>query len=482
MILDAEDRDDSWFSERFNVCVVGTGPAGITLSRALAKRGHDVCLLEGGGQTLYQESQDLYQGDVVGFNYVPLETARLRFFGGTSNHWTGWSRPLDAWDFGARDVNPNSGWPISKSDLDPYAQETDEILDLGRSSQSSRYFKADVAPFLPADFRWSPPTRFGRKYAPELASSNRVRVYLNSNLVDIELDDTRRQVSQLTFKSFRKDGAFRIRANYFALCLGGIENARVLLNTQSGDRYAIGNQNDLVGRYFSEHLHYQLGSILFQKEPSRRVFLAPTPEMLDRFSILNFALRVKPPKQSPRSTLRDIGCSTSFTQKLAEAIGLSPDCNPLGSLKIASEQALNLNSRLKLTDKVDRFGLHRVALDWRLSDIDYRTMRAAAIQCGCLFARRKLGRVRLQDWVLEQAANLPPLGKAETLGYHHMCTTRMSAHPPHGVVDSNCRVHEIENLYLGGSSVFATGGYSNPTYTIVQLALRLGDHLDDRLG
>jgi choline dehydrogenase-like flavoprotein len=84
--------------------------------------------------------------------------------------------------------------------------------------------------------------------------------------------------------------------------------------------------------------------------------------------------------------------------------------------------------------------------------------------------------------VLDPAASLPPLGKAETLGHHHMCTTRMSAHPRHGVVDADCRVHDVENLYLGGSSVFATGGHSNPTYTIVQLALRLGDYLNSRLG
>jgi choline dehydrogenase-like flavoprotein len=63
-----------------------------------------------------------------------------------------------------------------------------------------------------------------------------------------------------------------------------------------------------------------------------------------------------------------------------------------------------------------------------------------------------------------------------------MCTTRMSADPTQGVVDAHCRLHTVENLYLGGSSVFATAGHANPTYTIVQLALRLADHLDGRLG
>jgi choline dehydrogenase-like flavoprotein len=65
---------------------------------------------------------------------------------------------------------------------------------------------------------------------------------------------------------------------------------------------------------------------------------------------------------------------------------------------------------------------------------------------------------------------------------HQMGTTRMSDNPATGVVDRNCRVHAVENLYIGGSSVFASVGVSNPTYTIVKLALRLGDHLDAVLG
>ena len=123
-----------------------------------------------------------------------------------------------------------------------------------------------------------------------------------------------------------------------------------------------------------------------------------------------------------------------------------------------------------------------MALDWRLSEIDYLTIRTAAMECGRFFAERNLGRIRLNTWVLDPTASLPPYGEAETLGNHHMCTTRMSAHPRHGVVDADCRVHDVNNLYLGSSSVFATAGHSNPTYTIVQLALRLGDHVLRLLG
>jgi choline dehydrogenase-like flavoprotein len=62
-------------------------------------------------------------------------------------------------------------------------------------------------------------------------------------------------------------------------------------------------------------------------------------------------------------------------------------------------------------------------------------------------------------------------------GMHHMGTTRMHVAPQHGVVDESSRVHGTTNLFVAGSSVFPSGGYANPTLTIVALALRLGDHL-----
>ena len=153
-------------------------------------------------------------------------------------------------------------------------------------------------------------------------------------------------------------------------------------------------------------------------------------------------------------------------------------CCQTGPLQIVSEQALNRESRVELGEQIDRFRLRQVVLDWRISEIDVRTMRRAAILWAGYMAEQDLGRVRLVDWVHNPNLPLPSLGDDwMTVGRHHMCTTRMSSNPREGVVDATCRVHDVANLYLGGSSVFATAGHSNPTYTIVQLALRLADHL-----
>src|SRR5262245_22975383 len=115
MILDAEARADDWFRDRiFDVCVVGSGPAGVTLARRLGARGISVGLFEGGALKFTAESQALYEGATAGQPYYPLDGSRLRFFGGSSNHWGGWTGSLDPYDFDAKPHHPLSGWPISK--------------------------------------------------------------------------------------------------------------------------------------------------------------------------------------------------------------------------------------------------------------------------------------------------------------------------------------------------------------------------------
>jgi choline dehydrogenase-like flavoprotein len=367
-------------------------------------------------------------------------------------------------------VNPDSGWPIAKSDLDGYAAETDDILDLEPNDPATSG-KQKFKPLEPISFRFSPPTRFRTKYRDELARSTLIRMYLNANLVEIGLDEARRNVTELRFKSFTRDGSFAVKANQFVFCLGGIENARFLLNSELGNRY------DLVGRYFCEHLIFTVGDLLLKTRRRIPKFLGPTPEFLSRAGTLNFGLRVKRLPQSAKSYLDLLRCSTTV-QSIGGWIGKDLGCDRPGRLRIASEQALNPNSRVQLVDRVDRFGLRQVALNWQISEIDRHTIRIAAVECGKIFATEDIGRARPLPWILDQAMDLPSIDQDDVIGMHHMCTTRMSSDPRKGVVDANCRVHDVANLYLAGSSVFATSGHSNPTYTIIQLALRLPTHIE----
>jgi choline dehydrogenase-like flavoprotein len=501
MLFYAASVDRSLFDHPRDVCVVGAGPAGVTLARALAARGLDVALMEAGGLELSAETQDPYAGEVIGLDYYDPFVARLRYLGGSSNHWGGRCLALDAHDFEPQAFHPLSGWPIAKTDLDPFAAKADEILNLEPVPERAPPDRPDAELFQVFKRSSRPLVRFGEKYYDELVGAERIEVVLHANLVDLRLNDGLDTVSEAVFKSYeRGDPGLSVRARYFCLCMGGLENPRILLNAKSQMPTGIGNQHDLVGRFFSDHPHFQLGEVLFESKVPRNTHYSVSREFLDEHQVLNFLVGML---SNEVRLFNEVGrrmiCSTSFTERLAARVLRPPpiDCEhdalraawaqwlegdagePTGHVRINSAQALNPDSRVLLAEEKDDFGLNRLAVDWRLTELDYRTMRTAAETLGAHIAERNIGRVRISDWLLEDKPTPPGVAEDDVAGYHHMCTTRMSDDPRQGVVDRNCRVHGISNLYLGGSSVFATTGHANPTYTIVQLALRLADHLAD---
>ena len=487
MILDAEARADDWFRDRiFDVCVVGSGPAGVTLARRLAARGASVGLFEAGGLELKPESQELYRGETAGQPYYPLEAARLRFFGGSSNHWGGWTRPLDPYDFDPKPHHSLSGWPIRKTDLDPYADEAAAILDLPADRPPPDIMPDAAEDLVPRLFRFSRPiTRFGEKYGAELNAAENNRVYVNANLVDLRLDTSRRMVSEAVFRSYHRDEPFSVKARLFVLSLGGIENARALLNADSEIDGGLGNEHDLVGRYFLEHPHAPAGKAVMRAPLTWMLVYSPTPAFMLAKRILNFGIRIgdfdqwNAPDFTGALELQP-PCTLEFDTLLAVEMKGEPRACPaqVGDVFIACEQSLDPENRVSLIAERDRFGLRRARLAWRLSELDLRTLRTGVTEIARHLAEHDVGRMKIADWLLEDR-----LPTADELwgGNHHMGTTRMSDDPKRGVVDAAGRVHSLENLYIGGSSVFSTSGHANPTYTIVQLALRQADILKRRL-
>jgi choline dehydrogenase-like flavoprotein len=508
MLLDTAGAERAAFAERdFDVCVIGSGPAGMTLARRLAARGRDVALMEAGGLEWSPESQDVYHGEITGHHSPDLDGVRLRFFGGTSFHWGGQSREFDEGDFAPRAHHPLSGWPIAKADLDPYGPETAEILDLP-GSDFPDLPRPEGSPFRQLSYMFSPPTQFGAKYLDEITASRRILCGLHANLVDLRLvEPDLSRVEAAVFRSYDPgDPGFAVRARVYALCTGGIENPRLLLNFTSQKPAGIGNEHGLVGRYFMDHPNAQAGEVIYAiaEEPVRYV---PTEAFMAEQGTLAMLLATSPRERREMDLLteaaRDLQCMLPFGERLVEAVlrqkpgrcdtgGIAewwrsrdPERHPWGRVYSQSEQALNPDSFVGLSEARDAFGLRRARLHWALQPIDYHTMQTTTLALAQDIARRGIGRMRVYDWVLEGALPAVEDGIGQISSYHHMCTTRMSDDPRHGVVDRNCRVHDCGNLYIGGSSVFATGSYAHPTYTIVQLALRLGDHLDrelDRIG
>lgn len=490
MILDIDQADPLPVAEHYDVCIAGGGVAGITLALRLAEQKKRVLLLEAGGYEFSEASQAVYRGDNVGYSYHDLETARLRFLGGSSGHWNGQCRPLDSHDFLPRDHIPDSGWPIRAADIEPYLAPAMGILELDDFPapsvvpESNGYLREIT-------FRWSPPVRFGEKFRQELAESRAIDVFLNANLVEIRIDPASGRVSHFAFQGYAEGKPKRqAAARQFVLALGGIENPRMLLN-QGTD--GLGNQAGHVGRYFMEHPEFEIGyhvaGPVQPKRGNKDHWLAPTAQMMKDLKVASAGFRLSTIVNRSDGSMLSRGkllakrglCASDIVADLVRSVyplSCRVQAENAGFVEVSSEQIPNPRSRVRLGEERDRFGLRRAVLDWQLTEFDKRTIRVGALQIAKHHAQRQLGRLKLFDWVLEENAEFPTVESGERVGgYHHMGTTRMGSSAKDGVVDRNCRVFGHDNLYVAGSSVFRTAGQSNPTLAIVQLTLRLADYL-----
>ena len=501
MIFDLNEGADISSSGSYDVCIAGAGVAGIVVALVLAEAGRRVLMLEAGGLFPTNESQDLYAGDIIGHEYFDLDTARLRFLGGTSGHWAGWCRPLDPHDFERREFIPESGWPIDVADLEPHLAQARSILELDEFARTVALPGSDGS-LNEAFFSFSGrgnPVRFAEKYEDTLRESPSIDVVLNANVVDAIRDGETGRLTHLVFLGYADDAQpTDAAADFFVFAMGGIENARAFLNAGLGD------EQNLIGRYFMEHPVFNAAYYLLGRNDggfgAERRFISPTPALMQREGMANCSARIEPASESPglqvraKEQLRKAICASDTVTGLVRRFRHSFNCGTrrptsrpdlpagrAGLIEIVTEQIPNPDSRVLLSDKTDRFGLRQTVLDWRLTEADKRNIRICATEVGKYFAVQDLGRVRVFDWVLQEDTSFPSRDDGEEVaGFHHMGTTRMGFSAADGVVDRDCRMFGVDNLYVAGSSVFRTSGYANPTLTIVQLALRLGTHLSGR--
>jgi choline dehydrogenase-like flavoprotein len=505
-----------------DVCIVGAGAAGITLAREFVDSKLRVVLLESGAMQLDSATQNLYAGTNIGHHYFDPATCRLRYFGGTTNHWGGWCMPLDAIDFQQRADFPYSGWPFDRSYLEPWYRRAQEVCQLGPFDYAPPHWGMNLnkipQPFTGPHFRCeilqlSPPTRFGEAYRTILHAATQLSVYLNANVVRLVTNDTYREVREVAVSTL-EGHRFSVRAKVFVIAAGGIENARLLLSSGAESR-GLGNDRDLVGRFFTTHIQYHGGEILVSDESAKFDFdtgpdgvsysgFGPAHRFVSgfglaesamrRFSLPSFKFRqtyAPTPlqegvnaatrmleakddwdgiKRDLETIVRDLHRQPTFEERPA----FSRDGQPVGRvlLRCQSEQFPNPNSRVRLGTDRDALGMRNIVIDWRLTAADREKAAATLRLFGAEVGRVALGRVR--SWFREDDVAWP----SDMFGdQHHSGTTRMHQDPAQGVVDPNCAVHGVANLYVAGSSVFPTIGGGNPTLTITALALRLADRI-----
>ncbi|WP_088891992.1 GMC oxidoreductase [Leptolyngbya ohadii] len=571
MMIDAR-RIPSGETIETEVCIVGAGPAGITLARELIGQGFRVSLLETGGTEPDEAIQSLAEGagDTIGDYYPGAVYMRTRRYGGTAHQWhidlqngkdaqSGkWGvryTTLDPIDFEKRDWLPYSGWAISKQDLDPYYDRAHQVCQTGPYDYRTESWENGETKRLPFNeervttrmFHFGSRDVFIQDYRKELEQSGNVSLYTYATAIELLTNDAAQTVTRVKVATL-EGNQFEIAAKVVVLAMGGLEVARLLLLSDSTQKNGLGNGQDLVGRFLMDHplvrsgvlvpsnrqaisklnlydAHWSNGAMvigkpvlsdtILRREQLLNINAAMFPVSgISKYNLLRMLLpqgrRYRSPaiesaqevikslkrRQLPKNLLHHTGNLVTGLDdliyyqwrkkpRIAQAYGLDTG----GWSKLSdreqrfnafevfhlTEQAPDPNNRVTLGDVRDRLGCRKLQIYWKWNDIDSRSVRRAQDIFAEEFARVGLGHLRLElDRGMPQIF-LPSI-------HHHMGTTRMHEDSRQGVVDATCRVHGVSNLYVASSSVFPTGGYANPTLTIIALAIRVADQVKAVMG
>ncbi|TAH13116.1 MAG: GMC family oxidoreductase [Curvibacter sp.] len=514
-----------------DVCIIGSGPAGLSIAGEYANTGKSVWVIESGGRGIDAPTQKLYQYENVGAQRcLNQDLIRIRAYGGTSALWSGRVAPFREIDFAKRDWVDYSGWPITREDLNPYLKRAGEILGLGpnqyddslwsqfkmekpRPCFNEENLRSEFWQFSRSKQIKKQPTRFAEDFNPQPSANLNILLY--ANVTHINTDDEGRQIESVSVTTLEGVQAM-IKSTLVVVCCGGVENARLLLASNKQHSRGLGNHNDMVGRFFMDHPYCELGefSVAHSRElvdrfshfwldddSGRHVYLHGLTlgkEIQEKEQLLNCAVYLVQDADIDSSWLtakrlvmalkarkfnmdvaKDAGRLLLGLDKILDGFFRRYFKNRppiLKSNRIALgcnvEQLPDHNSRITLSDKLDAIGMPLARIDWKISERERDTVNRMIEIINLELPAIGLPAMKPVKWLDNEKWRDNFFDVA-----HHMGSTRMSSDPRQGVVDENCKVYDVKGLYIAGGSVFPTAGTANPTLMIVSMALRLADHL-----
>ena len=521
--LGAADDGPAPDAQMWDLCIVGAGAAGLALASEFLDGPWRVIVLESGLRAPDAAGEALNAMDSIGLRHDGWREGRIRALGGTTRAWGGQLVPMRTSELETRPWVPHSGWPLQLEELQPYYRRAERLLNIeGPPYDETAWHRfgmtppaLDQAQFCTRFSQWAALGRrnFAVLWRRQLERSRNVSVLLDATAVAVRCAPSADRCEAMDVRA-RSGRQLKIRARTFVIACGAIETARLLLVSPSSSGDGVANGSGLVGRFFQDHVSYVAGEV----DPTARhlvqnmfdpryvgstmysVKVEPTDAAMRREGWLNamghiaFQIpdalgwmemrRILRALQAGRLEMPSLDESVAILRGSVELTRLvltryfanrrrSPDNGSI-RLLIDTEQAPNPDSRVLVDTRVDALGVPRARLDWRITDLERRTLTGFAQRIAAEFTRLGLGKIRL--------AGEPDFDRRDTLGaardiFHQMGTTRMSATPQTGVTRPDLRCHDVDNLFIAGSAVFPAGGIANPTFTALALSLRLADHL-----
>ncbi|HEY9106913.1 MAG TPA: GMC family oxidoreductase [Roseateles sp.] len=546
MIISANDLADGARLEA-DVCIVGSGAAGITLALSLSGQGLDILLVESGSVEADDSTQALYAGEVADERmHSPPDRYRQRRYGGSTTIWGGRCMPFDPQDFDVRPWVPYSGWPISYDEVARYYPAAARLAEIGHPEFDADTMRHGTPPPLFKGFRsdsleqrslerFSCPTNFGARYGRRLEVAPDVRVLMNANCVDVDVERDGEAVTGMSLATLAGK-KLRVLTRRVVLAAGGLEVPRLLLNSRSSHAAGLGNRHDVVGRYYMCHMAGNTGRLsvdmpladvhhgYFKSDDGvycrRRLSL--TAQEQRRLQVGNVVARlhftaIADPRHrngvlsglylaknlisyeygkrlndgvnsglkvgarhlmnivaDPVDTAGFLGHwirHRTLARRKFPSVILRNKTNTF-SLDVHGEQVPQPDSRVQLCGERDPLGMQRIRVDWRYHRDDIDTIARTLEVFASEFQRD--GRLNL---ALDRERLEEDMTRFGAYGGHHIGTARMGADPRTSVVDVNSQVHGVAGLYVAGSATFPTSSQANPTLHIVAMALRLAEHL-----
>jgi choline dehydrogenase-like flavoprotein len=518
MIIDFND-DSTPLEFNADICIVGSGAASLAMLTKFYNTKHKVIVIEAGEENVTDKNQEIYN---VIAPYHPFEGAhngRFRVFGGSTTRWGGQSLPLDKIDFRKREWLPDSGWPIPYDNVSKYYSEVDSFLRLDPAGYDNDIFALLKEQALPEaselQFRfskWSPAPNLREHYRKIISTSSNINLLINANLRHIKLTEDHKDVQELVVKNFNnKQG--RITAKKYVLACGGIENARILLASNSQLPNGVGNSRDLVGRFLQDHPRAEVATLTVSKKQQAyfNYFYLGKTRILPRFffsddfqaknKILNttafvefytkeddvFTIAKEIYRKQVRGTLslEELKQALRLVKNIPQLLQIAKHYyidrkvytpNALARLNVMTEAPPLRENTVSLSSEVDALGMPKAIVKWKIDETVRQTFVATTHTICNYLTSAGFGKIEIDDWL-----NSEDWVTHVRDSKHHIGTTRMASSPENGVVDENCKVFDLSNLYIAGSSVFPTSGQSNPTATLIALAFRLANRLKEEV-